>query len=78
MKGIRAMTDTDQAATADTEAELVPAHRAGAGLPAAAFAAARAAGWVFTEDEDANVRADSPDGDLHLEWLPEVNPARCG
>ena len=76
------MTDTDQATTADTEAEpvpvaearLVPAHLAGAGLPGTAFDAARAAGWLFAQDNDANVCAVSDDGDLHLQWLPEVNP----
>ena len=67
------MTDTEQATAADTEAALVPAHRAGAGLPAAALDAARAAGWVLIEDEDGNVRADSADGQLHLDFLPETD-----
>ena len=63
------MTDTEPAA----QARLVPAHRAGPGLPTPALQAARAAGWSVTDEPDGNVRAVSHDGDLHLGFLPEAD-----
>ena len=67
------MTDTEPAPTAQAEARLVPAHRAGAGLPTAALDAARIAGWAVADDPHGNVHAVSPDGELHLHFLPEAD-----
>jgi hypothetical protein len=68
------MTDTEPApATEGTGVPLVPAHRAGAGLPAPAIEAARSAGWAVTDDPDGNVRAVSDDGELQLGFLPETD-----
>ena len=68
------MTDTEPAHTVDnTAVRLVPAHRAGAGLPGTALEAARNAGWAVTHDQDSNAHALSPDGELHLGFLPETD-----
>ena len=68
------MTDTESAPAAEsTGVPLVPAHRAGAGLPDTAIDAARAAGWAVTHDRDSNAHAVSVDGDLHLGFLPETD-----
>ena len=63
------MTDTEPAA----QVRLVPAHRAGPGLPGPAIEAARTAGWAVTHEPDGNVRAEGTDGELHLAWLPETD-----
>lgn len=74
------MTDTETTAAPAPEpapaAEdlRVPAHRAGAGVPAPALQAARNAGWLMTHDEHGNARAESPDGELELAYRPEVYP----
>lgn len=65
------MTDTQPAP--DTEVELVPAHRAGAGLPGEVLDTVRDAGWAAEQDEDGNYRCESPDGQLYLAYLPEVD-----
>lgn len=64
---------TDTTAEPAAPAGRVPAHRAGAGLPATALDAARAAGWSETRDEDANVHAASPDDEVHLGFWPETD-----
>ena len=66
------MTDTEPAPAA-TDVPLVPAHRAGPGLPDTALDAARTAGWTVTHDRDSNAHAVSADGDLHLGFLPETD-----
>src|SRR5438445_1634 len=63
------MTDTESAAAV----RLVPAHRAGAGLPGPAIEAARTAGGAVTNEPDGTVRAVTTNGDLHLAWLPETD-----
>lgn len=65
------MTDTEQAPAADTEAEPVPAHLAGPGLPGTALEAVRAAGWTIAGHDDGEACATSPDGCMHLAWTPE-------
>lgn len=65
------MTDTEQA-PADTQVALVPAHRAGAALPGEALDTVRDAGWAAVQDQDGNYRCESADGQLHLDYLPEV------
>lgn len=62
---------TDTTAEPAAQAQPVPAHRAGAGLPDTALRAARAAGWGVTHDEHGNVHATSPDGEVHLGFWPE-------
>ena len=64
---------TDTTAEPATQAGFVPAHRAGAGLPATALDAARAAGWAVGNDPDGNAHAESPDGELHLGFWPETD-----
>lgn len=64
---------TDTAPTPTPDVPLVPAHRAGAGLPGTAIDTARNAGWAVADDPHGNVHAVSPDGELHAHFLPEAD-----
>lgn len=55
---------------------LVPPYAAGAGIPAPALDAVRAAGWAWFQDELANVTYTSPDGRCSLEFGPETDRYR--
>ena len=63
--------DTKPDAPAAAAPLTVPVYAAGPGLPEAAFAPARAAGFTEATDELGNIAFTSPDGRLAIEWGPE-------